>query len=273
LHAGFRFAVLALVVLPLLPSGPFGPFGGIRPRELWALVLFFSGISFTGYLARRTVGPGHGDLVTGLIGGIVSSTNVTFTFSRLSRASPAAARALAFGTVAANAVLYPRVLMASAALNPSLVPPLVTYLAPPGIVAALATYFAFRRGERHTSEVEQSDRNPLQLVAALQMAALFQLVLILVQLARQTWGQAGVLASAAVLGLTDVDALTVSMARGVAGPASPDLAARAIGVGILANTALKLGVAMFFGSTRFRAIAGATLAVIMAAGAGALLVF
>ena len=58
LRSGVRFAVMALVVLPLLPEGPYGPLGGIRPRELWALVLFFSGLSFAGYLARRLVGPG-----------------------------------------------------------------------------------------------------------------------------------------------------------------------------------------------------------------------
>src|SRR5690606_22243200 len=67
LRSGVRFAVMALVILPLLPEGPYGPLGGVRPREIWALVLFFSGLSFAGYLARRVVGPGHGYLVTGLL--------------------------------------------------------------------------------------------------------------------------------------------------------------------------------------------------------------
>ena len=117
-----RFAVMALVVLPLLPRGPYGPLGGVRPRELWALVLFFSGRSFVGYVARRIVGPGHGYFVTGLLGGLVSSTNVTFSFARTSRIEPASARALAFGAVAANAMLYPRVLVATSVLNFALLP-------------------------------------------------------------------------------------------------------------------------------------------------------
>src|SRR4029453_14197797 len=112
LRSGVRFAVMALVVLPLLPEGPYGPLGGVRPRELWVLVLFFSGLSFAGYIARRLVGPGHGYLVTGLLGGLVSSTNVTFTFARASRDDTTMDRALAFGAVAANAMLYPRVLIA-----------------------------------------------------------------------------------------------------------------------------------------------------------------
>jgi uncharacterized membrane protein (DUF4010 family) len=84
MRSGVRFAVMALVVLPLLPEGPFGPLGGVRPRQLWMLVLFFSGLSFAGYLARRLVGPQHGYLVAGLLGRLISSTNVTFTFARIS---------------------------------------------------------------------------------------------------------------------------------------------------------------------------------------------
>src|SRR5690606_24287498 len=133
LRSGVLFAAMALVILPLLPEGPYGPLGGIRPRAIWALVLFFSGLSFAGYVARRIVGPGHGYLVTGLLGGLVSSTNVTFTFARTSREDPGAERALAFGAVAANAVLYPRVLAATAILNADVVRPLLPYLAAPAV--------------------------------------------------------------------------------------------------------------------------------------------
>jgi uncharacterized membrane protein (DUF4010 family) len=133
LRSGVRFAVMALVVLPLLPEGPYGPLGGVRPREIWALVLFFSGLSFAGYLARRLVGSGRGYLVTGLLGGLMSSTNVTFTFARASRTDPAMDRALAFGAVAGNAILYPRVLVATAILNAAVLPPLISFLAAPRV--------------------------------------------------------------------------------------------------------------------------------------------
>jgi hypothetical protein len=74
-----------------------------------------------------------------------------------------------------------------------------------------------------------------------------------------------------VLGLTDVDALTVSMARGVAETGSAELAAVAIAIGALANTVLKLTLALFFGGARFRAIAGGTLAVMVLAASMVLL--
>ena len=267
LRSGVRFAAMALVVLPLLPEGPYGPLGGVHPRELWALVLFFSGLSFAGYVTRRLVGAGHGYLITGLLGGLVSSTNVTFTFARASRTDPAMARALALGTVGANAMLYPRVVVATSILNPAVVVPLILYLSLPALIAALVTIVGARRSNA-TGAPEVLVQNPLQLRGALQMAVIFQVVLMAVHMARELWGASGVFTSAAVLGLTDVDALTVSMTRGVAQAVSPAVAAAAIGVGVLANTAMKLGLAMLFGSRRFRTIAGGALALMLVTLAG-----
>ena len=176
-------------------------------------MLFFSGLSFLGYVARRAVGPGRGYFVTGLIGGLISSTNVTFTFARASRNHLAIDRELAFGVVAANAMLFPRVLVATAVLNAPLVPVVVPYFLGPAVIAACVAALGFRR----VSVVESDDdtrHNPLQLFDALRMAALFQIVLMAVHLANRMWGESGILTTAVLLGLTDVDALTMSMARG-----------------------------------------------------------
>jgi len=264
LRAAMRFGAMALVILPLLPSGPYGPLGGVRPRELWALVLFFSGLSFLGYVARRAVGPEHGYLATGLIGGLISSTNVTFTFARASRKNSAIARELAFGAVAANAMLFPRVLVAVAVLNT----PLVLFLAPYFLGPALIAAGVAALGARRASVIESGDdtrHNPLQLLDALRMAALFQVVLMAVHLANRMWGDSGILTTAALLGLTDVDALTMSMARGMSDTASLELAARAIAIGVAANTALKLALALVLSAGSFRTMAGGTLAAMLAA--------
>jgi uncharacterized membrane protein (DUF4010 family) len=266
LRAAVRFGVMALVVLPLLPSGPYGPFGGFRPRELWALVLFFSALSFLGYVAQRVVGPAHGYLATGLIGGLVSSTNVTFTFARASRNQPANGRPLAFGAVAANAMLFPRVLIATAVLNAALVPRLVPYFLLPAIIAmAVASLGA--SGPMSLQADDSAPHNPLQLLEALRMAGLFQIVLMAVHLASRMWGDTGILTTAALLGLTDVDALTVSMARGMPDPASLELAARAIALGVAANTAMKLVLALAFSTGSFRRITSGTLAAMLFAAA------
>jgi len=268
LRAGVRFAVLALVVLPLLPEGPYGPFGGIRPRWLWALVLFFSGLSFGGYIARRAAGPQRGYLVAGLLGGVASSTNTTVTFARASRRD-SDDRALAFGAVAANAMLYPRVLVAIAVLNLSLLPVAAPYLIAPALVAVAVTVMGFRQAHSKKAQPQQID-NPLQLRAALQMALIFQAVLMLMFVVRGTWGTAGVWTSAAGLGLTDVDALTVSMARGVSESMPLQVAAVAIAIGVASNTLLKLSAALVLGSPGFRRIAGGTLFVMAAVAIGSL---
>jgi uncharacterized membrane protein (DUF4010 family) len=269
LRAGVRFGVMALVVLPLLPEGPFGPFGGVRPRQLWALVLFFSALSFAGYVARRVVGPARGYVAAGLLGGLVSSTNVTLTFARTSRAEPALAPVLAFGAVAANAMVYPRVLFASAVLNPSLLVPLAPLLAVPMAVALAVAAWGIRRSG-HEGGADASPGQPLQLWSALQMAAVFQAVLMLVELARRTWGEAGLLTSAAVLGLTDVDALTLTMARGLPDGVPLTTAAFAIALGVSSNAALKLAIAVVMGDRIFRVAAGSALAAMLLAGLAAL---
>jgi uncharacterized membrane protein (DUF4010 family) len=166
-------------------------------------------------------------------------------------------------------MLYPRVLVATAMLNPAVVPPLAWYLTAPALVAALVAAAGARRPTGEGGP-ELSLDNPLQLAGALQMAVLFQVVLMAVYLAREFWGASGVFTSAAVLGLTDVDALTMSMARGVGG-AAPEVAATAIAIGVLANTAMKSGLALVFGSRVFQKIAGGAL-LLMLVVLGAVLV-
>jgi uncharacterized membrane protein (DUF4010 family) len=97
------------------------------------------------------------------------------------------------------------------------------------------------------------------------MAILFQAVLIVVHVARERWGSSGVFTSAAVLGLSDVDALTVSMAKDVADALSPTIAATAIAVGVLSNTAMKIALALALGSPRFRFVAAGSLALMFVA--------
>ena len=247
LRAGVRFGVMALVILPLVPEGPYGPYAAIRPRQVWLLVLFFSGLSFVGHGLQRIVGSARGYLVSGALGGMLSSTNVTFTFAQASRREPANASALAGGAIAANAVLYLRVVAAIAVLNAPLLAFAIRYLLPPALVVAAALAFRARQSAPDDRSSQMS-RNPLQIAAALQMAAVFQVVLVIVRSVQAAWGTSGILTTAAVLGLTDVDALTLSMARSVS---SLETAALAIAVGVLANTLLKAAVAIFFGDRHF----------------------
>jgi uncharacterized membrane protein (DUF4010 family) len=272
-RAGIRFAVMAVVLLPLLPQGPYGPLGGVRPRELWVFVLFFSGISFAGYLARLFVGARHGYLVAGLIGGIMSSTSVTLSFSRASRhEDESLGRPLAYGVLAACTTLFVRVAVATAVLSPSLAWRLLPLIAAPFLVGAAAVLIGLRRPRQERPEV-QRPRNPLQIGAALQMAGLFQAVLFTVEGVRAAWGDVGLIVTGAILGLADVDALMISMAHTVATGGAPATPAIAVAVGILSNTLFKLALAAALSRPPFRRTVAVGLAAMAAASVAGLLAF
>ena len=256
LRASARFAAMALVLLPLLPPGPYGPFDAVKPRELWALVLFFSGLSFFGWILRRVVGPSQGVILSGLLGGIVSSTSVTLTFARQSRERHAPRLALAAGVVGACTIMLLRVTIASAVLNPPLALALIPYLAAAFVVGAVVTLAAWRTNAP-AGEIDAVD-SPLRVAGALQMAALFQVVLFVTAAVQRRWGSEALVATSALVGLTDLDALTLSLAR--QGEIS-DLQTTAVALvtGVLSNTLLKMAVAAFVGRGWFRAAAGGAL--------------
>jgi uncharacterized membrane protein (DUF4010 family) len=259
LRASARFAAMACIVLPLLPVGPYGPYGAVRPRELWALVLFFSGLSFVGWIARRLVGAGAGIVVSGLLGGIVSSTSVTLRFARDSRSPDVPATALAGGVIGACTVMLLRVAIACAVLNADLAIAAARYIWPALLVGVVALLALSRTHSAVANGPVVSD-SPLQLRTALQMTALFQVVLFVI-LAIQTHLSVGALTgTSALVGLTDLDALTLSLARSATTEAQVSAAAIALTAGILSNTALKLVVALVVGRGWFRVATPAVLA-------------
>jgi uncharacterized membrane protein (DUF4010 family) len=259
--AGARFAVMALVVLPLLPVGPYGPFDAVRPRELWALVLLFSGLSFVGYVARRAIGSDQGYAVSGILGGFVSSTLVTLTMSRLSQQKSAAHGALASGVMGGNAMLFARVLVAAGVLAPALPAALWPGFLVPFLAAAALTVLGMKT-QASGPTAEPTDDNPLQFRAAVQMTLLFQVVIFIMAALKGVISTTGLLGSAALLGLTDVDALTLAMARAVHTETPVAFAATAITIGILTNTLVKLGLVIGLGRGKFRRLAGAGLSTI-----------
>ena len=282
LRAAFQFAVLTLVVVPFLPDTDTGPFAAFNPRLLWIEVLIFSALTFAGYINRLVIGESRGLGVTGLLGGLVSSTAVALVFSQRSRVDPALGPPLALGVVAACTALAGRLLVICVMLQPRVALAALPVLLPVlgvglGILGtAIWLDRETRDGARAPALAADAERlvppvrpetSPLGLASALQMAVAFQLVLFGVAWIQAHIGTTGVIASATVLGLTDMDALTVSMTRYGATDGRAAAAAAAIGVGVLANTVLKgtLCAVIGTGGYRLRALAGLTL---LALGSG-----
>jgi uncharacterized membrane protein (DUF4010 family) len=213
------------------------------------LVLLFSGLSFTGYLAQRLAGAA-GYPLTGLLGGLISSTSVTLTFGRLSARHESQSAALATGAVAASSILFLRVAVVVAILDSSLLPVLAWWIVAPCVAGFVAALILWKTASA-AGAAPPEPRNPLQIRSALEMALLFQVVLFAVHAVRAWVGDSGLIPSAMVLGLTDVDALTMAMTKGVSTGTTLEAAAQAIAIGILANTLLKAVVAVAVGARPF----------------------
>ncbi|MBZ2184090.1 MAG: DUF4010 domain-containing protein [Bryobacter sp.] len=268
LRAGFRFGLMALVVLPLLPEGPIG---GVRPRELWVLVLLLSGLSYLGYVARLLAGPGRGYVLTGVLGGVISSTNVTLTLARQSRGEAGQAMALAVAVIGACTMMYVRVGLVVMVLDARLGQVFLRYwLAPAlaGVAVGLAGYWLRREGEQ--GEVRMA-RNPLAFRAAMEMAVLFQAVMFGLEAVKGWFGEGSLYWSGAVLGFAEVDAMTIAIGKSALAEGELGRHAMAIGIGCLSNSVFKLGIAMVVGQGDFRWKAGMMFAVQMGAAVASLM--
>jgi uncharacterized membrane protein (DUF4010 family) len=271
-YATVKFVLLALVVLPLLPDRALGPFGALNPRKIGWMIALVAGVSFAGYVASRVVGTRLGLLVAGLVGGLVSSTALTVALSARAKAQPELTRLCGVGIVAASATLFPRVLLVAGVVHP----PLVRELALPlGVMAAVSYGVAFwtfwrSRGADAGEGVEY--KNPFELGQALRFGVIYAVVIVLARTAHEYAGGAGVFASAAIAGLADVDAITLSLAELERTRAITDVAPRAIVLAALVNTLVKAGLARFLGGKALgRAVVPALVATtVLGAGVVAL---
>lgn len=275
IYAGVKLLIASFIVLPLLPDRTIDPWGAINPYKLWLLVVLISALSLIGYVAVRWLGPERGTAITGLAGGLASSTAVTLTFARQSRDEPHESSTLALGILIAWFVMAARVVVlvaiANAALLAWVIPP---FAAAAGMTLALAA-IAWRKGvageraQRHPLPV----RNPFSLTEAVKFAALFAAILLGVRLVQTYAPGRGIYAVAALAGLTDVDAITLSMA-GYAGEGNdPRTAAIAIAIAAIANTLVKGGYVVAVGAPPLKRMTTvATIAIVGATAAGLLLV-
>jgi uncharacterized membrane protein (DUF4010 family) len=270
LAAALKLLFATFIVLPVLPRTPVDPWGVLVPYRLWWLVVLISGLSLLGYVAVRLLGERRGLALTGLFGGLASSTAVTLSTARQSR-SGGSASALAMSALVAWAVMFVRVLVEVAVTNRTLLGPLLAPLGAMALAAAGGALFLGRYGSGETDGLEL--RNPFSLTAASRFAAAFAAVMLAVELGRRFLPESALYGIAALAGTTDVDAITLSMAAHAGEGLDPDVAVRAIAVAAGSNTLVKLGLVAALGTRELAVRVGVVTAIIAVAGVlGALLV-
>ncbi len=269
-YATLKFAVITVIVLPLLPHQGYGPppFDVLVPYNVWLMVVLISGISFLGYVLIQVVGPRRGVSLTGILGGLASSTAVTLSVAERSRDSEGLDRPFALAVLLAWAIMYARVIVEVGVVHPPL---LVVVWAPVvGVCAASLAYCGYLYVTQPVGEQEepQTVRNPFRLAPAITFGVLYAVILVLSNWAQSYFGDAGVYLSSLVAGLADVDAITLSMAQlNESGELGARTATRAIVIAAAANTVLKGGIVAATGTRGLRraVIPGLVLIVVASA--------
>lgn len=247
LYAGLKLLIATFIVLPLLPNRPIDPWDALNPYKLWWLVILISSLSLVGYVAVRWLGSERGTSLTGFFGGLVSSTAVTLSFSRRSKEEPKLADALATGILLAWTVMFARVVVEVAVVNAAILPRLAVPMVTMGlvtIVVALVLYRASAKSKTEEKKPEQEVKlkNPFSLTSAAKFGAFFAVVLLVVKVVQTLLPGQGLYLVAALAGLTDVDAITLSMANYAKGGGDVGIAVGAITIAALTNTLVKCGL-------------------------------
>jgi uncharacterized membrane protein (DUF4010 family) len=255
--ATLKFAALAALVLPVLPRAPLGPppFDAVTPFKVGLMAVFISGLSFVGYVLIQLVGARRGVGLTGVLGGIVSSTAVTLTLAERSRGAEGGAlgRALALGILLAWAIMFGRVLVEIGVVNPALLRVAWLPIAAGGAAGLAWAGVLYLRGRPERGEEEPAKfSNPFELKTALQFALLYGVILVVARAAAMYFGEVGVYVSAVASGGADVDAITLSLAELSRGGLDADTATRAIVLAAVSNTLVKGGIVLALGGRAIR---------------------
>jgi len=239
LYATLKLLLISVVMLPILPDQGYGPWAAFNPYHIWWMVVLIAGISYLGYFAIRIVGNQHGPVLTGALGGLVSSTAVTLNLSKLSKQQPNMENVLAAGILTACGTMFARTLLLTSVMNSALFRALLPAL----LIMTIFTYcvaFLLWRNAREFKTIEDVVlENPFQLGVALKFGAFLVVIMLLSKLLKMYFGDMGTYFLAATSGLADVDPITLSMSQMSKEGLDVSVAARAIVISVSVNSGIK----------------------------------
>jgi uncharacterized membrane protein (DUF4010 family) len=263
-----QFLAVTGAVLPLVPDVDMGPLGAFNPRSVWLMVVIVSGLGFAGYIAVRLLGPSRGIALTGLAGGLASSTATTLSMSKLSRERPELALDCTLAVLIACTVMLWRVEVLVVAISPALALAILPGFFLMSVPGAVFAGWRFRR-KQGAGEAAGVYKNPLNLKVALQFGALYAAVVFVVKLAVSWFGDAGLLIASFLSGLTDLDAISLSLSNLFRDAhVSTTLAAQGILLAAVANSIMKAALAASLGDRVLRRLTLLVLGATVVIGIG-----
>ena len=249
LRSGLLLAAMTFIALPLLPGRAVDPWGALNPHDLWLMTILIATVSFAGYVAVKIAGPRRGLILAATLGGLFASTAVTLSLARLAKTNKSHVSMLAGGIMASGCVMMLRVLVVTGLINRALAIHLAPILLAAAAAMAVIAYVMVRSDGDVPARKSKGLvlKNPFDLMEVLRFGALLTAVMLAVVFARQYFGDPGLLGLAALSGLADVDAMTLSVAR--LNEAS-SIAANAILLTVAVNTIAKCIYAWLIGGAR-----------------------
>jgi len=245
IHQALLFLTLSVIVLPILPDHNYGPYESFNPHHIWLMVVLISGIGFASYVTIKALGERSGLIITGILGGLTSSTAVTLAMSRLSQKNPSLQCPASLATVLACSTMFPRVLGLALIFSPTLawhlLPAMLSI-----IVIAMAVSAWIGHQFHHTKQISNKlyspTVNPLSLQVALLFGLFFAIIVFLSHFSLAQFGQHGLIVVAALSGLSDVDAISLSLIEISKDTTQISIAAKGIMIACGANSLVKLAI-------------------------------
>jgi uncharacterized membrane protein (DUF4010 family) len=236
-----KFLLVTLIIFPALPNKEYTQFD-LNPRSIWQIVILVSAIGFIGYFLSKKFGRKVGLWLSGVLGGIVSSTAVSIAVGRIAQKNPQQWHNAFRASILAGAVMYLRILVLIWILKPEIVPVIWWKLVALALIG-VALSLNIRRGETGAeAAMIKEPHNPFEIRPALIFASFFVILTIAIKLVQQLYGHAGVLVLAGLVGVTDIDPFILSIVTKVGSVQAVMMSA--IIVSMMSNTVMK---GLYFG--------------------------
>lgn len=253
LYDFIRFVVIALLLFPFLPDQTYGPYAVLNPKEIGWVIILTSGLGFVGYILTKFLGTRTGILLGGIVGGLVSSTAVTWIYAKKSKENESLSASCASAILAASSIMFIRVLIWTFIFNKALFNSLLFGIGLIFLSAIGITIFIFFKGKnKEVNETEIPLTKPLDLKGAMVFGLIYVVILLVVSYANENLGEGGTLVSSAIAGFSDIDAITISISKLTGESLELNIGALAILIAVITNTLVKMGIGIYAGSRELR---------------------
>jgi uncharacterized membrane protein (DUF4010 family) len=258
------FAILSFVVLPILPNRTIDPFNSINPFLIWSSVVIVLSLSFAAYILMKIFGPKKGIILSGILGGIVSSVAVTISMANKVKKNNKIFFSAIFSIIVASSTMFLRMFSISAIFNYSLS---FRLFAPLAVLSILGYFCALGYMEKIKKEKPKLIlRSPLELTTALKFGLFFMITMMIINISKNYFSEAVVYPIAIITGLADVDAIVISLSSLALTSISPSVAAKGIILAALSNTFSKWLLALWLGTKNMALDLGKVFSVLILFG-------